>query len=143
MIIGEAIDGVQPIVKIRQELECGRWPINMHFLIDAKSVFDCVSSTDAKLLVEQGFTGHVFILRDLIRYDILELVCWIQINFISAEGLTKGVVAREALLKFCNSRRWLGGGRFKCTNVKRDVLQQSKGTENVDLPEQLKRLEIS
>ena len=48
----------------------------------------------------------VAMLRELLEKHAIQAISWISTNDMVADGLTKGLISRKALLKLCNEGTW-------------------------------------
>ena len=68
-----------------------------HLYVDAKSVYAAATATFIKTPAEKSLLTHVQFLREYLDYGVLSSIVWIDTRDMSADGLTKGAVSRDAL----------------------------------------------
>ena len=71
--------------------------IPMGLYVDAKSVYAAVTATTIKILVDSSLLCHVQYLRELLTNRVLHALVWLDTRDMTADGLTKGAVARDLL----------------------------------------------
>jgi hypothetical protein len=71
--------------------------IRTHVLIDAKSVYESLKATTFKPPVENSLSGHVLWLREMHDKGLISNIVWTDTRDMYADGLTKGVIKRDAL----------------------------------------------
>ena len=76
-------------------MEGGYTPLGLY--IDAKSVFAAVSATFLKQPAEKSLLCHAQYIRELLDKKIVIVLIWLDTRDMSADGMTKGSVSREAL----------------------------------------------
>ena len=67
--------------------------------IDAMSVFAAVTAVFVKTPAEKSRLCHVQFLRELLDHGVLAAIVWLDTRDMLSDGLTKGAVDRDALLK--------------------------------------------
>ena len=93
--------------------EQGKLPVQLHCYVDCKSLFDTLSAADLHTPTEASLVLIVAVLRELIEQGIINKVSWIQTTDMLADGLTKGLVSRKALLHTCMNGIWAIEKEFK------------------------------
>ena len=68
-------------------------------MIDAKSVFESLKSTIFKAPAENSLAGHVLWMREMHDKGLLTDVVWTDTRDMYADGLTKGIIKRDALVE--------------------------------------------
>ena len=68
-------------------------------MIDAKSVFESIKATTFKPPVENSLSGHVLWLREMLSKGLVQDFVWTDTRDMYADGLTKGVIKRDALFE--------------------------------------------
>ena len=66
-------------------------------MIDAKSVYESLRATIFKPPVEHSLSGHVLWLREMHDKGLITDDVWTDTRDMYADGLTKGVIKRDAL----------------------------------------------
>ena len=74
-------------------------PIELHACVDAQSVFAGITAEAVRMPAERHTLYHAQWIRQLLDRGILSGLWWIDTRDMIADGLTKGAVEREALLK--------------------------------------------
>ena len=83
----------------RQQRITGTFQIPQVLYIDAISVFAAVTAVFIKTPAEKSLLCHVQFFRELLDYGVLAANVWMDTRDMHADGLTKGAVPRDALLK--------------------------------------------
>ena len=63
------------------------------------SVFAAVTAVFIKTPAEKSLLCHIQFLRELLDHGVLVAIVWLDTRDMRADGLTKGAVQREALLR--------------------------------------------
>ena len=63
------------------------------------SVFAAVTAVFVKTPAEKSLLCHVQFLRELLNYGVLAAIVWLDTRDMCSDGLTKGAVHRDALLR--------------------------------------------
>jgi hypothetical protein len=71
--------------------------IRTQIMIDAKSVFESLRATVFKPPVEHSLSGHVLWLREMQDKGLISSIVWTDTRDMYADGLTKGIINRDAL----------------------------------------------
>jgi hypothetical protein len=77
--------------------ENGGYKIPMVLYIDALSVFAAATAVFIKIPADQSVLCHLHYLREMLEYDVLRLLVWVDTRDMLADGLTKGSVDRTVL----------------------------------------------
>jgi len=79
------------------------WPTGKslctRIMIDAKSVYESLKATNFKPPVENSLSGHVLWLREMHDKGLVDDIVWTDTRDMYADGLTKGVIKRDALFE--------------------------------------------
>ena len=70
-----------------------------HVTIDAKSVYESLKAKIFKPPVENSLSGHVLWLREMHTKGLIQDIVWTDTRDMYADGLTKGVIKRDALFE--------------------------------------------
>ncbi len=81
----------------RQLREEGDWYTMMILGLDAYSVFSAVTANTVKVPSDSSLLAHIQYLRELLDRGVLDQLWWVDTRDMWADGLTKGVVDRDAL----------------------------------------------
>ena len=79
--------------------ERGGLRIEVTLTTDAESVYKSLTSKDLKTPTEKTLLGHVAWLRELLDIGIIKQVCWCDTRDMTADGHTKGSIARDLSFK--------------------------------------------
>ena len=96
-ILNEIVSGVPSKADARTLREHGGFAVPAVLCIDALSVYAAVTATYIKPPAEKGLLAHVQYLRELLDHHVLEALMWLDTRDMTADGLTKGAVERDAL----------------------------------------------
>jgi hypothetical protein len=69
----------------------------MALYIDAKSVYAAITATCIKSPTDKALLCHILHIRELLDHRVLSSLIWLDTRDLTADGLTKGAVPREAL----------------------------------------------
>ena len=86
--------------------ETGKLPVKLHCFTDCRSVFDTLSASDLRTPSESSLVLIVAMLRELLELQVIGTLSWVDTADMLADGLTKGLVSRKALLHTSNSGVW-------------------------------------
>jgi hypothetical protein len=81
--------------------------IRTSLFIDAKSVYESFRATTFKPPVEHSLSGHVLWLREMRDKGLVSDIIWTDTRDMYADGLTKGVIKRDALHELMNGKLML------------------------------------
>ena len=77
--------------------EHGGWKVPLSIYVDAMSVFAAVTAAFVKEPAEKALWAHVKYLRELLDNQVLSYIVWLDTRDMISDGLTKGVIERDAL----------------------------------------------
>ena len=77
----------------------GQYKIPQVLYVDAMSVFAAVTAVFVKTPAEKSLLCHVQFLRELLDYGVLAAIVWLDTRDMCSDGLTKGAVPRDVLLR--------------------------------------------
>ena len=86
--------------------EKGMLILPMQAVVDAKSVYDALATTDIKAPSEQSLTMLLCQVKESLRTHSLHRLWWCHTEDMISDGLTKGLVSRQALLTLGDTGRW-------------------------------------
>ena len=109
----EILSGPRPAHQLADMQEQGQNLLPMDLMIDAKSVYDSVSTPDPKATTDRLMLIHVLKLRELLALKIISRLLWLDTRDMLADGLNKGIVSREALRQMCSSGSWIVNHEFR------------------------------
>ena len=109
-LIATAIDEVQCGAATARQLldrhaECRR-AVQHDAAVDAKAVFDGVTAEQPKTPAEKPLFLHALAMREYLEAGHVDRLWWLDTLAMLADGMTKGSVEREALLKVCQLGIW-------------------------------------
>ena len=109
-IIATAIDEVQCGAATARQLldrhaECRR-AVQHDAAVDAKAVFDGVTAEQPKTPAEKPLFLHALAMREYLEAGHVDRLWWLDTLAMLADGMTKGSVEREALIKVCQLGIW-------------------------------------
>jgi hypothetical protein len=117
--------GAEKLKNIRDDGWSGWCPVSTHVMIDAKSVFESIKATNFKPPVEHSLSGHVLWLREMHSKGLVQDIVWTDTRDMYADGLTKGVIKRDALMDIMRGTVKLNHSVAVCArrNNKHDELE--------------------
>ena len=98
-LLHEVIVGPMTATEARSQRINGTYKIPQVLYVDAMSVFAAVSAVFIKTPAEKSLLCHVQFLRELLDYGVLAAIVWLDTRDMLSDGLTKGSVSRDALLR--------------------------------------------
>ena len=98
-LMHELAHGPMSAVEARNQRLSGGYKIPQVLYLDAMSVFAAVTAVFIKTPAEKSLLCHVQFLRELLDHGALAAIVWLDTRDMWADGLTKGAVQREALLR--------------------------------------------
>jgi hypothetical protein len=116
--------GADRLRKIRDDGWCDYSMINTSILIDAKSVYESLKATTFKPPVENSLSGHVLWLREMHSKGLINDIVWTDTRDMYADGLTKGVIKRDALREIMYGTLRLRHNVAVCTRRPRQSFEQ-------------------
>jgi hypothetical protein len=114
--------GADRLRKIRDDGWCDYSVIHTSILIDAKSVYESLRATTFKPPVENSLSGHVLWLREMHSKGLIQDIVWTDTRDMYADGLTKGVIKRDALRELMKGTMKLRHPVAVCTRRARRTL---------------------
>ena len=96
--------GSEKLRSIRDEGWMQENYIRTQIMIDAKSVYESLKATMFKPPVEHSLSGHVLWLREMHDKGLLTDIVWTDTRDMYADGLTKGVIKRDALYELMKGK---------------------------------------
>ena len=93
-----------------------------HVMIDAKSVYESLKAKIFKPPVENSLSGHVLWLREMHTKGLIQNIVWTDTRDMYADGLTKGVIKRDALRELMKGTMKLRHSVSVCTRRARRTL---------------------
>ena len=114
--------GADRLRKIRDDGWCDYSVIHTSVLIDAKSVYESLKATTFKPPVENSLSGHVLWLREMHTKGLVEDIVWVDTRDMYADGLTKGVIKRDALRELMSGTLRIRHNVAVCTRRARKKL---------------------
>ena len=123
-LIATAIDEVQRGAgSARQLLErqavCQR-AVRHEAAVDAKAVFDGITAEQPKTPAEKPLFLHALAMREYLESGHVDLLWWLDTLAMLADGMTKGSVDREALIRVCLDGIWKVVGQQPLSKQLRD-----------------------
>ena len=88
-----------------RHLECQR-SIQHDAAVDAKAVFDGITAEQPKTPAEKPLFLHALAMREYLESGHVDRLWWLGTLAMLADGMTKGSVEREALIKDCHIGLW-------------------------------------
>ena len=97
----------------------GNFTVQMLVNIDAKSVFEGIRATVARLPSEQSLVGHLLWVREMLQLGVCKCLRWVDTRDMAADGMTKGSIDREALIMACQQGLWkIVGAAPQCKSLR-------------------------
>ena len=106
MTLAECIRPYPSIKSLVALEETGDFPIPIHLIVDARSVFDALKASEIKAPSEISLIMFLCQLKEALLCHSLSKLWWCDTHDMIADGLNKGAVSRQALLDLVNSGSW-------------------------------------
>ena len=112
----------QPLTTVQaRDLELsGFTHVRMEAGTDARSLFDALKSEDSRTPTEVSMLYDLAALRESLVVKRIHRLWWIDTRDMVADGLTKGVIARDAMINFSMTGQW------KCHHESRSYIAPFK-----------------
>ena len=101
----EVLGGVSSAASLAAKQDVGAHSLALDVVIDAKSVWSAVGN-DKPECTDQLVLLHLCKLREVVR-DFVDQFHWVDTRSMLSDGLTKGVIPRDALRKVAKTGLWL------------------------------------
>jgi hypothetical protein len=88
------------------ELRGNQWKIPIEACIDARSLFDALKNEDTRTPTEVAMIFDLMALRESLECKRLDKLWWIDTRDMIADALTKGSIARDALMTISMESHW-------------------------------------
>ena len=98
-LMHELAHGPMTAVEARNQRLTGGYKIPQVLYLDAMSVFAAVTAVFIKTPAEKSLLCHIQFLRELLDHCVLAAIVWLDTRDMWSDGLTKGAVQRDALLR--------------------------------------------
>jgi len=96
--------GAEKLRKIRDDGWVGNPTVKIQLFMDARSVFESFNSTIFKPPTEVSLAGHVLWMREMYDKALISQLSWTDTRDMFGDGLTKGSVARDALIAIMSGK---------------------------------------
>ena len=96
--------GALSSAQARQLREAGGFVMHSELMIDAMNLFWALTATFPKLPAEKSLFTHLAWLRDLFHTGVPKTLAWVDTRDMYADGMTKGKIAREAILELMSGQ---------------------------------------
>ena len=90
---------------LERHAECRR-VVEHDAAVDAKAVFDGVTAEQPNTPAAKPLFLHALAMREYLESGHVDLLWWLDTLAMLADGMTKGSVEREALIKVCAEGIW-------------------------------------
>ena len=98
-VLHEVDNGPMTAAEARKQRIAGSYTIPVVLYVDARSVFAAVTAVFIKTAAERSLLCHVQFLRGHLEHGVLSASVWLDTRDMLSDGVAKGAVARDALLK--------------------------------------------
>ena len=102
----EVFWGKQSAAVLTSKLESGQFRVQIWLYADAMSVFAAIAAQATKCPTEQQMLYEILALRGHLLAGRVALLLWIDTRDMLADALTKGKIARTALIEALATARW-------------------------------------
>ena len=105
-VFTEVLVGPQSSAELSKRQSSGQLQPPLHLCLDARSVYDSIVAPRASTPADRTMAIHVLSVREYLRDGLIQVIWWIDTMDMLADGLTKGVVDRKALIAVSSSGQW-------------------------------------
>ena len=95
----ELAHGPMTAAEAREQRLTGGYKIPQVLYLDAMSVYAAVTAVFIKAPAEKSLLCHIQFLRELLDNGVLAAIVWLDTRGMWSDGLTKGAVLRDALIR--------------------------------------------
>ena len=106
LTVSSVILGPVPARELLLREEQGKLPLPIHCAIDCFSVFESLSQEDLRMPSEASLILILHGLKEALLCHNLRELFWIATEDMLSDGLNKGAVSREALIRFGLTGKW-------------------------------------
>ena len=86
--------------------EAGSLPFCLQLITDCRSLFDSLRCEDTAIPTEQSLIMLLLQIKESMKTGTIKSIVWADTRDLISDGLTKGTIARAALLAFSMSSLW-------------------------------------
>ena len=104
--LNEVMHGAQSALTLAEWQNSGRFAVPQELYIDARSVFDSVTSEPVKTPADKMLLVHAKALNCMLLMRQIRSLHWIDTRDMIADALNKGTIAREAIRHLFSSGEW-------------------------------------
>ena len=102
----ETMQGACGALSMSQLLDSGGLSMDVESCLDARAVFDSVMASPVRTPNDKLLLIHALAVREYLDRGVLKRLTWLDTLDMLADGLTKGVVERESLIRLANEGVW-------------------------------------
>ena len=102
----EILTGPKSAATLAALQDDGKYTLEVHACTDARSVFDSVANPKAVKATEEHLLVHILKLKEFIKNGLVKGLWWVDTRDMVADGLTKGVLDRAAILALTEQGLW-------------------------------------
>lgn len=127
LALTEILTGTKTASELANIQEHGKHAIKADLVLDAKSVYDSVCSSEVKSTSDKLMLIHALKLKELLTLGIANRLLWIDTRDMISDALNKGVISREEIRRACSHGVWRICQTFRAfshddvTNSERDL----------------------
>ena len=107
MTLQEVARGGADAAELLRWQRMGDLDIPIDVAVDAKAVFDALNAEVIKTPAERHLLLPLLAAREMMDLHLVDRLLWIDTRAMLADGLTKGVIDRTALVRAGHACRWL------------------------------------
>lgn len=109
----EVLSGCRSAIAMSDVQESGTNTLDLDLFIDARSVFDAVSSVDVKTTTDRLMLIHALKLKEILSLRIASRMLWIDTRDMLCDALNKGSVSRDCIRLACQKGVWQISNEWK------------------------------
>ena len=121
MQFAEILEGVRTAEQMAADYLKADWPLQVEAVVDANGVFTAIAAPDVKLPLEESLITIVMAVREQFSIGLLRRLWWCCTDDMLSDGLTKGSIAREPLLRALAEGRWILQKEAKAVTLRRGI----------------------
>ncbi len=99
--------GPQTATQLLDRVTLGELTVPIETVTDAKSLFEAVKNPEPKTPTEETLLFGFNYLKEHMLSGLLRKIWWCETTDMLADALTKGIIARGALIETCTNGTWM------------------------------------
>ena len=113
LALTEVLTGSRTASTLADVQENGENTLQADLILDAKSVYECVSAADTKTTTDKLMLIHALKLKELLALRISSRLLWVDTRDMLSDALNKGIISRDAIRRASENGIWKVAHNFK------------------------------